>query len=61
MITDSALVALAGLVAEGETVLDGFEFVRRGYEDFAADLRELGASITTEPQGAPMRRAAAAV
>ena len=54
-------LALAGLVAEGETVIDGFEFVRRGYEDLAGDLRELGASITTEPQGSPVRRAAAAV
>ncbi len=54
-------LALAGLVAEGETVLDGFEFVRRGYEDLAGDLRGLGAAITTEPQNSPIRHAAAAV
>jgi len=54
-------LALAGLVAEGETVLDGFEFVRRGYEDLAGDLRGLGALITTEPQNSPLQRAAAAV
>ena len=54
-------LALAGLVADGETVLDGFEFVRRGYEDLAGDLRELGAAITTEPQGASVPRATAAV
>ena len=54
-------LALAGLVADGETVIDGFEFVRRGYEDLAGDLRELGASIVTEPIGAPVRRPAAAV
>ncbi len=54
-------LALAGLVADGETVLDGFEFVRRGYEDFAGDLRGLGASITTDPHGASLTRATAAV
>lgn len=54
-------LALAGLVAEGETVLDGFEFVRRGYEDLAGDLRGLGAAIITESPNAPVQRTVAAV
>ena len=54
-------LALAGLVADGETVLDGFEFVRRGYEDLAGDLRGLGAAITTEQHDAPVQPTAAAV
>ena len=41
-------MALAGLVADGETVLDGFEVVRRGYQDLAGDLQSLGASVRTE-------------
>ncbi len=54
-------LALAGLVADGETVLDGFEFVRRGYEDLAGDLRGLGADITAEPHNAPVSHATAAI
>ncbi len=56
----AAAMALAGLVAEGETVLDGFDIVRRGYEDLAGDLRALGASITTERAPAHSRVTATA-
>ncbi|MDP9071373.1 MAG: UDP-N-acetylglucosamine 1-carboxyvinyltransferase [Actinomycetota bacterium] len=41
-----AALVLAGLAAEGETVVsDGFH-VERGYEDFAGKLRSLGADVT---------------
>ena len=36
---------LAGLVAEGETVVYGCEHVDRGYSDLPATLRSLGADI----------------
>lgn len=39
---------LAGLVAEGETTVDGAFHVDRGYPNFAEDLRALGASVTRE-------------
>ena len=52
-IRGSAAMALAGLVADGETTLDGFEVVHRGYEDLAGDLLALGASITTEVLAVP--------
>ncbi len=44
-----AALTLAGLVAEGPTVLDGIEVVQRGYQDLPADLQALGAQISTEP------------
>ena len=43
-----AALAIAGLVAEGTTVLDGMEVVQRGYQDLPADLQLLGADISTE-------------
>ena len=36
---------MAGLAAEGETVLSGLEHVFRGYSDLSGDLRALGAKI----------------
>jgi UDP-N-acetylglucosamine 1-carboxyvinyltransferase len=42
----SAALALAGLVARGETVLSGVEHVARGYDDLVGRLRSLGARIT---------------
>jgi UDP-N-acetylglucosamine 1-carboxyvinyltransferase len=41
-------LVLAGLVAEGETTVDGAFHVDRGYPNFAEDLRNLGASVTRE-------------
>ena len=41
-----AALVLAGLVAEGETVVSGAEHVDRGYEDLAGALRSLGADVT---------------
>jgi UDP-N-acetylglucosamine 1-carboxyvinyltransferase len=41
-----AALVLAGMVAEGETVVSGAAHIDRGYEDLAATLRSLGADIT---------------
>ncbi|MBO2518773.1 MULTISPECIES: UDP-N-acetylglucosamine 1-carboxyvinyltransferase [Limnochorda] len=38
-------LVLAGLAAEGTTVVEGIEHIRRGYEDLAGRLREAGAAI----------------
>ena len=40
-----AALVLAGLVAEGETVVFDCEHVERGYSDLPAQLRALGADI----------------
>jgi UDP-N-acetylglucosamine 1-carboxyvinyltransferase len=39
-------LVLAGLVAEGETVVGGAHHIRRGYEDLVASLSALGARVT---------------
>ena len=39
-------MVLAGLVAQGETIIHDAEMVYRGYEDLDGRLRELGADIT---------------
>jgi len=41
-----AALVLAGLVADGETVVTGAVHVDRGYEDFAGKLTRLGADVT---------------
>lgn len=40
-----ASLVLAGLAAEGITVIDDIHFIERGYEDFDGKLRSLGAEI----------------
>src|SRR6476661_2588071 len=40
-----AALVLAGLVAEGETIVYGCEHVDRGYSDLPATLRSLGADV----------------
>ncbi|HZK25279.1 MAG TPA: UDP-N-acetylglucosamine 1-carboxyvinyltransferase [Oscillospiraceae bacterium] len=40
-----AALVIAGLAAEGETVVDGLEHIVRGYENLAGDLSKLGAEI----------------
>ena len=40
-----AALATAALRAEGETVISGFEYVKRGYEGFGRTLSELGAQV----------------
>ena len=40
-----AALVLAGLSAEGISVIDDIHFIQRGYEDFDCKLRSLGAEI----------------
>lgn len=40
-----AALVIAGLAAEGVTVVEQVEYVERGYEDFEKKLRELGATM----------------
>lgn len=40
-----AALVLAGLVAEGETIVHGFHHIQRGYENFAEKLSSLGAPV----------------
>ncbi len=40
-----AALVMAGLAADGITIVDEIEFVQRGYEHFDQKLRELGATI----------------
>lgn len=42
-----AALVLAGLMAEGETVITGCQYIYRGYENICKDLRELGARIVS--------------
>ena len=42
----AALVA-AGLMAEGETFVEGCAYIYRGYENIGRDFRELGARVTS--------------
>ncbi|NNN20263.1 MAG: UDP-N-acetylglucosamine 1-carboxyvinyltransferase, partial [Acidimicrobiaceae bacterium] len=41
----AAALALAGLAADGETILTGFSHIERGYQDFPARLAAVGADI----------------
>jgi UDP-N-acetylglucosamine 1-carboxyvinyltransferase len=41
----AAALVLAGLVAEGETTVSGFEHVERGYDDLVGRLASLGADV----------------
>jgi UDP-N-acetylglucosamine 1-carboxyvinyltransferase len=47
-IRGGAALALAGLVAEGETVVSGARHIERGYERFGETLRGLGADVDWE-------------
>ena len=45
-----AALTIAGLVAEGETILHRVYHIYRGYENFVANLNALGAKITVEKE-----------
>jgi UDP-N-acetylglucosamine 1-carboxyvinyltransferase len=45
-----AALTIAGLVAEGETVLHKVRHIYRGYQNFVGNLRALGADITVETE-----------
>jgi UDP-N-acetylglucosamine 1-carboxyvinyltransferase len=40
-----ATLVMAGLIADGETVINEAELVDRGYEDIVGRLKKLGADI----------------
>ena len=40
-----AALVIAGLAAEGITIIDDIVYIQRGYEDFEVKLRSLGAEI----------------
>ena len=40
-----AALVIAGLAAEGTTVVDDIRYIQRGYENFDEKLRSLGAEI----------------
>ena len=42
-------LVLAGLVAEGETLVSGIHHIDRGYPDFVGQLNALGAEVVREP------------
>ena len=44
----AAALVIAGLVADGDTTVDGVQHVERGYPHFDADLRSLGADVRRE-------------
>ena len=52
-----AAMVIAGLCAEGTTVVEDVEFIERGYQDIVGKLRGLGADIVavSEPDG-PVQR-----
>ena len=41
----TAALAIAGLSANGKTIVRGLKFLERGYEDFSKKLGEVGAKI----------------
>lgn len=41
----AAAMVIAGLLAEGETVISGLEFIRRGYANMPAKFAKLGGSV----------------
>lgn len=45
-----AALVIAALQAEGVSTITGMEYVKRGYEDIARDLRVLGADVWEEEQ-----------
>ena len=42
-----AALVVAGLMAEGETVVKGCQYIYRGYENIGRDFRELGARVAS--------------
>ena len=40
-----AALVIAGLAAEGVTIVDDIHYIMRGYENFEGKLRELGGQI----------------
>jgi UDP-N-acetylglucosamine 1-carboxyvinyltransferase len=51
-----AAMVLAGLTADGETIVGDAFHIDRGYQDLPAKLRQLGADVTREGQSSPAGR-----
>ena len=51
-----AALVLAGLVAEGQTEIDGAHFLERGYEGLASKLQSLGAQMVCRGESADKER-----
>ncbi|MGX8704836.1 MAG: UDP-N-acetylglucosamine 1-carboxyvinyltransferase, partial [bacterium] len=51
-----AALVIAGLAAEGITVIDDIGYILRGYEDFDEKLRDLGAAIEKIHSEAELRK-----
>jgi UDP-N-acetylglucosamine 1-carboxyvinyltransferase len=49
-----AALVLAGLVADGTTVVDGARHILRGYENFEEKLSRLGATVAFQEAGSPV-------
>jgi UDP-N-acetylglucosamine 1-carboxyvinyltransferase len=52
-IRSGAALVIAGLVAEGDTLVSGVHHIDRGYPRFEMALRAMGADVTREPDDAP--------
>ena len=50
-----AALVLAGMRAEGTTIIDDIKYIQRGYEAFDEKLRGLGADIVKEDYDEEMR------
>lgn len=46
-----AALVIAGLIAEGKTIIENPHFIDRGYEDICADLKKIGAVIRRKQGG----------
>ena len=51
-----AALVMAGLAAQGETVIYGREFINRGYEDIRRDIVSLGGSLFYEETEGPSQK-----
>ena len=56
-----AALVLAGLAAEGETIVNDIEFIERGYADFERALSSIGANIRLEELPIPPEGESAAL
>ncbi|WP_344255660.1 UDP-N-acetylglucosamine 1-carboxyvinyltransferase [Terrabacter carboxydivorans] len=52
-IRSGAALVIAGLVADGETLVSGVHHIDRGYPRFEEALRAMGADVTREPDDEP--------
>lgn len=51
-----AALVMAGLAAQGETIIYGREYIDRGYEDIGRDIRSLGGSLFYEETEGPSQK-----